>query len=139
LCKQGPPGPANAVAIGGAGCYPNVTSIAALGASRGSPARDGPCEVVHGGAGVGLLSLTGGDVRLGKEGSMSRLSVTALVFAVGAMLAVQGCETHTGSLRQQWRAACTKSDSFGFSGNVAECVAKHQAAYEAESLSGVAQ
>ena len=69
---------------------------------------------------------------------MSRFSWTALALAVGTALALQGCQTHSASLTQQWRSECMNTVSFGFSGSFAECVAKRQAAFEAESLSGVA-
>lgn len=69
---------------------------------------------------------------------MPRSTVTALAFAVAAALVLQGCQTQGANLTQKWRAECEKAGNFGFSGNVAECVARRQAAFEAESLSGVA-
>lgn len=70
--------------------------------------------------------------------TMSRLPLSALAVAVVTALAVQGCQSHSASLMQQWRAECMNSPTYARTGGLAACVAKRQAAYEAESFSGVA-
>ena len=69
---------------------------------------------------------------------MRHFPLPALAIAVVTALAVQGCQSHSASLAQHWRAECMNTVSFARSGGLAECVAKHQADYEAESFSAVA-
>ena len=64
------------------------------------------------------------------------LPVLAVVAVVG--LTVQGCQSHSASLAQQWRAECMNTVTFTRTGGLGACVAERQTDYEAESFSAVA-